>query len=40
MPSILRKIPCSLYVAESELAQSQATMATNLVGLNRALGDG
>jgi NodT family efflux transporter outer membrane factor (OMF) lipoprotein len=30
----------SLYVTESELAQSQATMATNLVALYKALGGG
>ena len=30
----------SLYVTESELAQSQATMATNLVSLYKALGGG
>jgi multidrug efflux system outer membrane protein len=30
----------SLYLAESELAQSQATMATNLVALYKALGGG
>ena len=30
----------SLYLTESELAQSQATMATNLVALYKALGGG
>jgi len=30
----------SLYVTENELAQSRATMATNLVALYKALGGG